>query len=168
MKKNAFNIMVVFAVLSFMACLAPFAFAQDTSSDDADSQQKTVLQRQAKMRNIAKFQQNAKRLGAEALTEEQIEKLKEARTAFKTATQDLNMQLQSRKLALQSELVKKEPNAKTAKAIQKEISSLTAELAMKRLEQILEMKKIAPYGGTGQGQFGNNKEGMPASRGRNT
>jgi len=166
MKKNAFNIMVVFAALSFMACLAPFAFAQDTSTD-AETQQKTALQRRAQNRDMAaKFQQSGKRLGLETLTEEQIEKLKEAKSAFQADSQDISMELKSRKLALQSELVKKEPDTKTAKALQKEISSLTAELAMKRLEMVLEMKEIAPYGG--MGQVRNNTEGMPAGRGRNT
>jgi Spy/CpxP family protein refolding chaperone len=166
MKKNTFRIMVVFVALSFMAGLASIAVAQNASGDDADSEQSTTLQRRGEARGMAKFHRSGKGLGKESLTDEQIEKIKEIKSEFQTATRDLRMELQSKKLALQSELVKKEPDTKTAKALQKEISSLTAELAMKRLEHALEMKEIAPYGG--MGQLKRNTEGVSAGQGRNT
>jgi Spy/CpxP family protein refolding chaperone len=166
MKKSTFNIMVIFVALSFMACLSPFAFAQDASVDEPDTQQNTAFQRKGEMRDTAKNYRNARGLRAGSLTEEQIEKIKEAKSAFQTATQDLRMEIQSKKLALQSELVKKEPDVKAAKALQKEISSLTAELAMQRLDHVLDMKEINPYAGTGQ--LKNKNEAAQTGRGRNT
>jgi Spy/CpxP family protein refolding chaperone len=82
----------------------------------------------------------------EALTEEQTNKLEAERTAFHSATRDLHQELLSKRLALKSELAKKEPDAKTAKALQKDVSALDAELEQKRIEHLLAMKKIAPYG----------------------
>lgn len=163
MKKNAFNIVVMIVALSFIIGLASISVAQNASSNDADTEQNMVSKRRGEMRGLGKMQRN---LGTEALTEEQIETLKEERSAFKTATRDLRMELQSKNLALKSELAKKEPDVKTAKSLQEDISSLTAELAMIRLEHVLEMKEIAPYGGIGQ--LKGNTEGIAAGRGRNT
>jgi Spy/CpxP family protein refolding chaperone len=166
MKKNALNIMVSFIALCLITGFSAVVLAQSDASDNTDTQQTTTLQRRGEMRGNAKLQHGAKGLGADALSEEQTEKLKAERTAFQTATRDLKMELKSKRLALQSELVKKEPDAKAARALQKEISSLTAELAMKRLEHVLEMKEIAPY--SGMGQLENDSERVPAARGRST
>jgi Spy/CpxP family protein refolding chaperone len=78
--------------------------------------------------------------------------LKKEREAFFLATRDLRQELKSKRLALQSEMAKKVPNPKTAKALQAELSDLKAEMAMKRLEHQLRMKKINPYINFGKGK----------------
>jgi hypothetical protein len=88
-------------------------------------------------------------MGTEALSDEQAEKLQAKKSEFQTATRDLRMELRSKRLALRSELAKKAPDTKTAKSLQKEISALSAELARKRIDHVLEMKKINPYAGMG-------------------
>lgn len=166
MKKNAFNMTVIFVALFLMTALASIAAAQDTSKADTDVQRNPTFHHRGEMRGMGKFHRGGMGMGAEALTEDQIEKLKAEKSSFQTATRDLRMELQSKRLALRSELVKKEPDVKTAKSLQQEISSLTAELAMKRLEHVLAMKKIAPY--SPAGQLGDDMEGVPAGRGRDT
>lgn len=81
----------------------------------------------------------------EGLTSEDIEKVKKERTAFAESTRDLRQELKSKNLALKSELVKKEPNAESAMALQDEISKLSSQLDNERLKHILAVKKIAPY-----------------------
>jgi Spy/CpxP family protein refolding chaperone len=146
MEKKIIKSMVMIAALAFLTGMAPFAVAQDAAQGD-DTQQSITAHPRGDMRGMGKFQRgNGKGLGAsESLSEEQIENLQALRSAFQTATQDLRMELNSKKLALKSELAKKEPDAKSAKSLQKEISALNAELAQKRIEHVLEMKEINPY-----------------------
>jgi Spy/CpxP family protein refolding chaperone len=153
MKKKMFTSMIMIAALALFTGMATFAFAEDTAQS-GDTQGKAITCPRGEMRGMGKCNLgNGKGMGAlESLSEEQIEKLKEQRAAFQTATRDLKMELKSRKLALQSELARKEPDAKTAKSLQKEISALNAELAQKRIEHALEMKKINPYAKVGIGR----------------
>jgi zinc resistance-associated protein len=83
------------------------------------------------------------------LTDEQIEKLRAGRQSFMDDTADLRRDIQSKRLALQSEMVKKNPDAAKASAMLDELSSLRAEMAQKRLAHGLEMRKIAPEAGPG-------------------
>lgn len=137
------------AALAFFVGIASTTVAQNTATDDG-SQQNITSKRRGEMRGMGNFQRGYNvGKGADALSEEQTEKLQAARTEFQTDTRDLRTELQSKKLVLRSELVKTEPDANVAKALQKEISALNAELAQKRIEHILEMKKIAPYAGMG-------------------
>lgn len=164
MEKKVFKSMVIIASLAFLLGAASIGFAQDTATGD-DTRQGVTSQRRGEMRGMGKFQRGTgPGLATQSLSEEQIEKLQEQRTEFQTATRDLRMELQSKRLALQSELVKKEPDAKTAKSLQKEISALNAELAQKRIEHVLEMKKIAPY--AGMGLMRNDSDGSQTGRGR--
>jgi Spy/CpxP family protein refolding chaperone len=165
MEKKTFKSMVIIAALAFLMGMAPFAVAQDTAQDD-DTQQSITTCPRGEMRGMGKFQRgNGKGLGAsESLSEEQIEKLQAQRSAFQTATQDLRMELQSKRLALKSELAKKEPDVKAAKSLQKEISALNAELAQNRIEHVLEMKKINPY--ASMGLMKNSSDGVETGRNR--
>ncbi|MEJ2657395.1 MAG: periplasmic heavy metal sensor [Desulfobacterales bacterium] len=78
------------------------------------------------------------------LSNEQIQKMNEQREAFFKSTEDLRQKIYQKRLALESELAKKNPDAKTALNLQKEISDLKSQIDQKRIEQYLEMKKIDP------------------------
>lgn len=162
MEKKFFKPMVMIAVLALLMGTAALAAAQDTPAAD-DTQQNLTSQHRGEMRGMGK-NRRAGGSGTEALSEEQTEKLQAARSEFQTATRDLRMELQSKRLALRSELAKKEPDAKSAKSLQKEISTLNAELAQKRIEHVLEMKKISPYAGMGLMQ--KNSNNFETGRGR--
>jgi len=156
--------LVIASALALLMGVASISMAQDTETGD-DTQKNVTANCRGEMRGMEKFHRGiGVGMETEGLSEEQIEKLQEKRTAFKTATQDLRMELQSKRLALQSELAKKAPDAKTAKSLQKEISALNAELAQKRIEHILEMKEIAP--GAGMGLMRNEMDETPIGRGR--
>jgi Spy/CpxP family protein refolding chaperone len=83
------------------------------------------------------------------LTDEQVQKLKDERKAFMTATQDLRQQMTEKEMALKAEMAKKTPDLATATALQKEVSALEAQFDQKRIAHMIEMKKINPYAGTG-------------------
>ncbi|MEJ2102202.1 MAG: periplasmic heavy metal sensor [Desulfobacterales bacterium] len=78
------------------------------------------------------------------LSEDQVQKLYKEQSAFFEATRDLREQLYQKGLELRSELAKENPDANKAAALQKEISALRAEFDQKRLNHILNMKKINP------------------------
>ena len=142
---------LLIATLSFFLGIASVAMAVDTPKDATGTRQMTTSPHQMEMHGMNKMHRgNGMTMGSDTLTEEQIQKLKAEKAAFQKDTRDLRLELKSKSLALQSELVKKEPDAKTAKSLQKEISSLNAELAQKRIEHFLEIKKIAPYAGMKQ------------------
>jgi zinc resistance-associated protein len=83
------------------------------------------------------------------LSDEEIQKLDNQRNAFFKSTEDLRQQLYQKRLALESEFAKRNPDAKNAANLQKEISGLKAQIDQKRIEYLLEMKKINPAFGTG-------------------
>jgi len=140
--------LVMITAVSLIIGIASVTFAEDVTKN-VDTQEKLCpcpLQK-----GMGKFRGGMGMFrGNEALSEEQIEKIEALRTQFQNATRDLRQELESGRLALKSELAKKEPDAKTAKALQKDISALDTELGQKRIDHLLEMKKIAPYSGLGQ------------------
>jgi len=81
------------------------------------------------------------------MSEEQIKAINEQRKAFFDATENLRQGVYEKEAELMSVLAKKEPDAKKAKAIQKEISDFEAQIHQKRLGHIIKMKKINPYCG---------------------
>jgi zinc resistance-associated protein len=83
------------------------------------------------------------------LSEDQIRKLDEERTAFWEATKDLRQQIYQKRLELASELAKQNPDAAAAAAVQQELSDVLAQLAQKRLEHFLRVQKINPDAGRG-------------------
>ena len=76
------------------------------------------------------------------LSEEQLKKLDEERNTFFEATKDLRQDIYQKRLELKSELAKKNPDAKRAADLQKEISDLKAQFAQKRLDQFFKMREI--------------------------
>lgn len=83
------------------------------------------------------------------LSEEDIQKMDEQREAFFKSTEDLRQELYQKRLALESEFAKKNPDPKNAVKLQKEISDIRAQMDQKRIEHMIEMKKINPGLGTG-------------------
>ena len=97
------------------------------------------------------------------LSDEAIQKMEEQREAFFKSTQDLRQNIYQKQLALESEFAKKNPDAKIAANLQKEISDLRAQLDQKRIENMIEMKKINP--GLGAGFMGPGMMGYGHGRG---
>jgi hypothetical protein len=83
------------------------------------------------------------------LSDEEIKKLDDQREAFFKSTEDLRQKLYQKRLALESEFAKKNPDTKNAVNLQKEISDLKAKIDQERIKFMLEMKKINPVFGTG-------------------
>ena len=78
------------------------------------------------------------------LTDEQRQQLDAERQAFRESTQDLRQDIYQKRLELKAELAKREPDAKKASSIQKEISKLNSQMDQKRLDHVLRVKKINP------------------------
>ena len=78
------------------------------------------------------------------LSDEDQNDLVKERQAFFAETQDLRQDIRQKRLELQSELAKKNPDAQKAVGLHKDISKLAAEFAQKRLAFFLKMKKINP------------------------
>jgi zinc resistance-associated protein len=83
------------------------------------------------------------------LSDEDIQKMDDQREAFFKSTTNLRRKIYQKRLALESELAKNNPDAKNATNIQKEISDLNAQIDQKRIEHMIEMKKINPDLGVG-------------------
>lgn len=97
------------------------------------------------------------------LSEEDLQKLDEQREAFFKSTQDLRQNIYQKQLALESEFAKKNPDAKIAANLQKEISDLKAQIDQKQIEYMIKMKKINPD--LGQGLMGPGMMGYGHGRG---
>jgi hypothetical protein len=82
-------------------------------------------------------------------SDEDIQKMDAQREAFFKSTEDLRQNLYEKRLALESEFAKKNPDAQNAAKLQKEISDLRAQIDQKRIEHMIEMKKINPGLGAG-------------------
>ncbi len=83
------------------------------------------------------------------LGDEEIQKMDEQREAFFKSTQDLRRKLYQKRLAMESEFAKKNPDAKNAANLQKELSDLRAQMDQKRIVHMFEMRKINPVLGAG-------------------
>lgn len=97
------------------------------------------------------------------LSEEDIQKIGEQREAFFKSTEDLRLKLYQKRLAMESEFAKKNPDAKNAENLQKEISDIRAQIDQKRIAHLIEMKKIYP--GLGAGFMGSGMMGHGYGRG---
>ena len=84
-----------------------------------------------------------------SLSDEDIKAMQKERNAFFEATQDLRQDIYQKNLELRSELAKRDPDAKKAAKLQKEISKLEAEFDQKRLDHRMKMRKINPRAGRG-------------------
>jgi len=85
------------------------------------------------------------------LSDAEVEKLDKARSDFLEATETLRQNLYAKELDLRSELAKEDPDAKNAAQLQKEISMIEEQLDQKRLEHIIQTRKIHPDAGRGYG-----------------
>lgn len=83
------------------------------------------------------------------LTPEQREQLDAERKAFFEGTQKARQDLRAKRLALRSEIAKSELDINAAKGLQKEISKMQADLDLKRLDHIVNVRKIDPDAGRG-------------------
>jgi hypothetical protein len=83
------------------------------------------------------------------LSDDEIKTLQKERNAFFEATQDLRQEIYQKRLELRSEFAKKDPDAKKAAKLQKEISRLEADFDQKRLDHRMKMRKISPKAGRG-------------------
>jgi len=99
--------------------------------------------------------QAAPRMGLFNMTTEKREELEKVHKAFLDDTVDLRNDIRTKMTELDNLLRTDDPDVNRAKAIQKEISDLQAELAQKSLELRLEILKINPDARYGIG-FGRN------------
>ena len=87
------------------------------------------------------------------LTEEDAGKLDKEREAFFKETEDVRQSVYQKRLEMRAEIAKKDPDAGKLTDLQKEISNLQADFALKRLNHRLEMRKLFPdlQAGAGMG-----------------
>ena len=90
------------------------------------------------------------------LSDEDRAKLNKERQAFFEDTRQLRENRYQKELELRSELAKKDPDAKKAVGLQKEISDLESQLDQKRVEQRIKMRQENPdfFAGRGYGKGG--------------
>ena len=79
-----------------------------------------------------------------SLSNEQIDKLNKQQQAFFEENRTVREKLYQKQLELRSELAKKDPDAPKTAALQTEISNFQSQLAQKRIEQQIKMKKDFP------------------------
>ena len=83
------------------------------------------------------------------LNDEDKKNIQETRKAFYEATKDIRGNLYEKELVLRAEFAKESPDVKQATSLQKEISKLESEIDQKRLEYMINIKKINPEIGRG-------------------
>lgn len=93
------------------------------------------------------------------LSEEDLKKLDDQRSAFFEGTKNQQNDLYEKGFELRSELAKQNPDSEKAGKLQKEISDLKAQLDQKRIDHMIEIKKINPnvgrgFAGRGPGGYG--------------
>ncbi|MFC1862612.1 Spy/CpxP family protein refolding chaperone [Thermodesulfobacteriota bacterium] len=100
--------------------------------------------------------------GYDALTEEQRAKLTELDKKFYDETADLRNKMWTKSTELNTLLDTEDPDITEAKALQKEVNDLRAELDSKGLEYQVAVRKIVPDSGFGRGYgrgYGNHMRG---------
>ena len=85
------------------------------------------------------------------LSDDDVAALEKEREAFFKATENLRQDIYAKRLALRSELAKKDPDVKNAQDLQKAISDLEAKIDQERVDHMIKMKKINPNAGRGYG-----------------
>jgi hypothetical protein len=83
------------------------------------------------------------------LSDAEIEKMATERNAFFKTTENLRQDLYAKKLELESDLYKENPDTRKAAKLQKEISKLEAKLDQKRIDHMVKIRKINPDAGRG-------------------
>ncbi len=92
--------------------------------------------------------------GRNALSDEELAKLDEAREKFFSATQELRGRMDAKQVALHNEMSKDDPDTGKVANLQRELSGLQAEFDQKAVAHQLEMRKLMPkkYQGRGCGR----------------
>lgn len=85
------------------------------------------------------------------LSDDDIAALEKEREVFFKAIENLRQDIYAKRLALRSELAKKDPDVKKAKDLQKEISDIEAKIDQERVDHMIKMRKINPNAGRGYG-----------------
>lgn len=85
------------------------------------------------------------------LTTEQLDQIEKLQKKFRDDNADTIKQLMTKRFDLNTILGSDKPDADKAKAVQKEISDLSAKLAQKRIDLYIELRKISPDAGVGRG-----------------
>jgi Spy/CpxP family protein refolding chaperone len=83
------------------------------------------------------------------MTKEEYMQFEQKREAFFKETQEIRANLFEKERDLQTELAKDEPDAAKASKLQKEISELQAQFDQKRINHMIEMRKLNPNIGRG-------------------
>jgi len=96
-------------------------------------------------------------------SDDEIQAMNSQRNKFLNATEDLRQDLYAKQLELRSELAKENPDSKIALNLQNDISKLQAQLDQKRIDHMVEMRKINPD--TGRGFMGRGGMGYGAGPG---
>jgi len=101
------------------------------------------------------------------LSDEDLDKLNKQRQAFFEDTRDVRGKIYQKQLELQSELAKKDPDAKKAAGLQGEISDLSGQLNQKRVDHRIKMQKENPdfFAGRGFGMHRGYGKGMGYGKG---
>ena len=86
---------------------------------------------------------------ADQMSPESYKQFEQKREGFLRETQDIRTSLFEKERDLQNELAKDEPDMAQASRIQKEISDLQAQFDQKRIEHMVEMRKLNPNAGRG-------------------
>ncbi len=90
------------------------------------------------------------------MSDNELTQMNKERSEFFKATENLRQDLYAKQLELRSELAKENPDSKRASSLQNDISKLQARLDQKRIDHMVEMRKINPN--TGRGFMG--RDGM--------
>ncbi len=84
-----------------------------------------------------------------SMSKEEYTQFEEKREAFLKETREIRAGLVEKEQALQGELAKSEPDASKASSLQKEISELQSQFDQKRIDHMVEMRKMNPEAGRG-------------------
>ena len=101
---------------------------------------------------------------ANRMSPEEYEKFEQKREAFFRETQGIRDELFEKNRELDNELAKAEPDAARASQLQKDISALQSQFDQKRIEFMVEMRKLNPNAGRGT-MYGNRMMGDRSYRG---
>ncbi len=83
------------------------------------------------------------------MSPEEYKQLEQKRKVFFSETQDIRTSLFDKERELQNELAMDEPDMAQASKLQKEISDLQSQFDQKRIEHMVEMRKLNPNAGRG-------------------
>jgi Spy/CpxP family protein refolding chaperone len=86
------------------------------------------------------------------LSEKEVKQLEQVKEKFFNETSRLRDEIFDKKRELRDELTQDEPDATKASKLQKEISGLQSQFDQKRIDHMLELKKINPDIGRGYGR----------------